>query len=238
MTLKQFSIISILVMSSPFYGMADEYPTITPMAYITTDDGEEEVTTYSGSAPLEVRLVSGAVNTEGWDGHYEWHFTMEDETNTYLVRYEEETTVTLTTAGSHRIELYATFTRGDESVEYTEEYWSYTDPIRITISESKLEMPNAFSPNGDGINDIYKPKEGWQSLVEFKASIYNRWGQKLYEWTDPDEGWDGTYNGRDAKQGVYFVVVKAKGSDGRNYNIRRDVNLLRGYTEDSSTTTE
>ena len=92
-------------------------------------------------------------------------------------------------------------------------------------------MPNAFSPNGDGINDIYKPKEGYQNLKEFHAYIYNRWGQKLYDWTDPSTGWDGTFHGTPVKDGVYFCLVKAKGADGKTYNIKRDVNLLRGYIE-------
>ena len=97
-------------------------------------------------------------------------------------------------------------------------------------------MPNAFSPNGDDINDTYKVKE-YQSLIEFHAYIFNRWGQKLYEWDNPAaEGWDGKYHGRDVKQGVYFCLVKAKGADGRKFTIRKDVNLLRGYTEKSGAT--
>ena len=84
--------------------------------------------------------------------------------------------------------------------------------------------------NGDGINDIYKPKEGYQNIKEFHAYIYNRWGQKLFEWSDPATGWDGTYNGKPVKEGVYFCLVKAKGADGKTYEIKRDVNLLRGYT--------
>lgn len=101
--------------------------------------------------------------------------------------------------------------------------------------ESILQMPNAFSPNGDGINDIYKAKSGYQGITEFRAIIFNRWGQKLYEWNDPAEGWDGTYKGKPVKEGVYFVLVKAKGSDGKIYNIKRDVNLLRGYMEETTT---
>ena len=95
---------------------------------------------------------------------------------------------------------------------------------------SVLLMPNAFSPNGDGINDIYKPKEGYQNIKVFHAYIYNRWGQKLFEWSDPATGWDGTYKGKPVKEGVYFCLVKAKGADGKTYQIKRDVNLLRGYT--------
>ena len=128
-----------------------------------------------------------------------------------------------------------TFTKGNDVIQYGQEYWSEQQPLRVTISESKLEMPNAFSPNGDGINDIYKAKDGYQSLTEFHAYIFNRWGQKLYEWTNPADGWDGKYKGKDVAQGVYYVLVKAKGADGKTYNIKRDVNLLRGYTEGTNT---
>ena len=101
------------------------------------------------------------------------------------------------------------------------------------VLTSTLVMPNTFTPNHDEINDIYKAKS-YQNIVEFRAYIFNRWGQKLYEWTDIDTGWDGTYRGKDVKQGTYFVLVKAKGADGQTYNIRKDVNLLRGYTEGTS----
>lgn len=222
----------------PIY--ADDVPTISPSATYTTDDGEETSTTISESAPLTVHFYANAENTGSWTTHYEWRFTMSGETSPYLIRYEENTEYTFTKAGSHEIELYAIFTQGNDTVTYTQEYWAENEPIRVTISESKLEMPNAFSPNGDGMNDVYKAKSGYQSLVEFHAYIFNRWGQKLFEWTNPADGWDGTYNGKDVKEGVYYVLVKAKGADGIKYNIKRDVNLLRGYTEStgSSTTSE
>ena len=103
------------------------------------------------------------------------------------------------------------------------------------VLTSTLIMPNAFSPNNDKINDVYMVTS-YQNIVEFHAYIFNRWGQKLYEWTDLEGGWDGTYRGNDVKQGTYFVLVKAKGADGQTYNIRKDVNLLRGYTEGTSIT--
>lgn len=218
----------------------DPYPTINPLATFTKSDGTTETgTEYSGSAPLEALFEANAEWTEGWTTYYEWRFTLEGELEPYLVRYEEDTQVTFTRAGSHRVQLYAIFTQGNDSICYTDEYWADADPLRVTISESKLEMPNAFSPNGDEINDVYRAKEGYQSLVEFHAVIYNRWGQKLYEWDDPAGSWDGTFHGTPVKQGVYFVHVTAKGADGRKYNIRRDVNLLRGFTErEDSTPTE
>ena len=221
----------LLVLCTTLQAYADEVPTIDPQATFTTDEGEEAGTSYSGSAPLTVVFHANAENVGVYTPHYEWRFTKEGETQPYLVRYEEETEYTFTQAGSHRIVLYATFINGTDTVAYTKDYWQDAQPITIQISESKLEMPNAFSPNGDGINDIYRAKNNYQSIVEFDAYIFNRWGQKIYEWHDPAGGWDGKFNGKDVKQGVYFVLVKAKGADGRKYNIKKDVNLLRGYTE-------
>ncbi len=213
----------------------DTEPTINPSMTIVTADGEEESTDYTGSAPLQVRLKANTADAEGWTEYYEWRFTLDGAQTPYLIRYEKDTDVTFMQSGTHSIVLYATFTKGENTVTYTEEYWQTTPALRVSISESKLEMPNIFTPNGDGINDIYKAKEGYQSLTEFKAIIFNRWGQKLFEWNNPAEGWDGKHNGKDVKDGVYYVLVKAKGADGRTYNIRRDVNLLREHLNDGTT---
>lgn len=110
-----------------------------------------------------------------------------------------------------------------------------SDSTAVVVSH--IEIPNAFSPNGDGINDVLRIKaDKTKGIVEFRAIIYNRWGQKLYEWTDLDGEWDGTYNGRKVKNGTYFVLVKAKGSDGQTHTIRRDVNVLTGYLNDENDT--
>ena len=154
----------------------DEVPTISPTATYTDINGEEtESNEMSGQAPLVGRFKANPSNVEGYTATYEWRFTKEGETNPYLTRYEEETEYTFNMAGSHSIVVYATFTKGDDVIQYGQEYWDETGPMRVTISESKLEMPNAFSPNGDGINDIYKAKDGYQSIVEFHAYIFNRW---------------------------------------------------------------
>lgn len=100
-----------------------------------------------------------------------------------------------------------------------------------TFVLSRIEVPNAFSPNGDGINDVFRVKDTTQNIIDFRAIIFNRWGQKIYEWDTLDGGWDGTHNGRPVKDGVYFVLVKAKGGDGRDHTIRRDVNLIRKFNE-------
>ena len=191
-------------------------------AIYVDDNGVETETRsdFNGQAPLSVSFRANPMDMEGLEPTYEWHFRMDGESKDMMVRYEENTDYTFTQAGKTYITLYANL--GNEEV--------VSSQICVTISESKLTIPNAFSPNDDGHNDIFKAKE-YQSIVDFHAYIFNRWGQKLFEWTNPADGWDGTYNGSPVKEGVYYVLVKARGADGIVYDIRKDVNLLRGYTQ-------
>ena len=199
-------------------------PSIEPSATYINDDGEETVATsdFAGQAPLSVTFRANPKNMDDYAPIYEWHFQKEGEETEMMVRYEEDTEYTFTESGTFVVTLKAKVSQDSEELP--------TNPIRVTVSESKLSFPNAFSPNGDDKNPTFKAKE-YQSIVEFHAYIFNRWGQKLYEWTDPAGEWDGTYNGKVVKDGTYFLLVKAKGADGRKYNIRKDVNVLTGYTE-------
>lgn len=202
-----------------------------PYGTYTNEEGNTETINsaqgFSGSAPLTVDFVANPTADYPAGTQFEWHFLHQNNRKTaFLVRYEANTQYTFTEAGSFQIKLYEIL--GADTV-------NIYDPIVVSISESELIMPNAFSPNGDGINDVYKAKKGFKSIVEFRAIVFNRWGQKLYEWTDPAGGWDGKFNGKDVAQGVYFVNVKAKGADGRNFHIKRDINLLRNFTEVTNT---
>ena len=212
----------LLTVFAMFVSLSASAQTVDISAIYIDDNGMETETRtdFSGQASLSVSFRANPQDMEGLDPTYEWHFRMEGESKDFMVRYEENTDYTFTKAGKTYVTLYANL--GNQERD--------SSRICVTISESKLLMPNAFSPNGDTHNDVYKAKE-YQSIVEFHAYIFNRWGQKLFEWTNPAEGWDGNYNGSPVKEGVYFVVVKARGADGIVYNIRKDVNLLRGYTK-------
>ncbi len=212
----------LLTIFAMFVSLSASAQSVEISAIYIDDNGMETETRndFSGQAPLSVSFRANPQDMEGLNPTYEWHFRMEGESKDIMVRYEENTDYTFTKAGKTYVTLYANL--GNQERD--------SSRICVTISESKLLMPNAFTPNGDTHNDVYKAKE-YQSIVEFHAYIFNRWGQKLYEWTNPAEGWDGNYNDSPVKEGVYFVVVKARGADGIVYNIRKDVNLLRGYTK-------
>ena len=122
----------------------DETPTINPTATYTSVDGEvTESAEMSGQAPLKGYFQANASNVGDYTATYEWRFTREGSAEPYLTRYEENTEYTFTKAGSHSIVLYATFTKGNDVIQYGQEYWSEQQPLRVTISESKLEMPTA-----------------------------------------------------------------------------------------------
>ena len=89
-----------------------------------------------------------------------------------------------------------------------------------------IEVPNVFTPNGDGINDFFKIKN--KTLRDFHCIILNRWGRKLYEWSDQNQGWDGkTEKGAECTPGVYFYIVTGKGDDNVSYEFKGAFELLR-----------
>ncbi len=215
----------------------------------TAADGStaEHASEFEGSAPISATFYMSFTDADGWDVQYEWRVCHKDGSldAPYITRYEENPTIQFTSAGTDSIALYATFVKYDASigkndtVVFKRDYYTYdAQPLTIKASESELTFPNAFSPNGDGVNDYFKPKT-YKSIVEFRAIIFSRWGQKLYEWNDvAAEGWDGSYNGHQVKQGTYFILCNAKGADGTVFKIKKDVNILRGYEKNEDVTNE
>ncbi|MBL0133365.1 MAG: gliding motility-associated C-terminal domain-containing protein [Chitinophagaceae bacterium] len=91
---------------------------------------------------------------------------------------------------------------------------------------TQLDIPNAFSPNGDGINDLFHIRvTGYFKLDGYK--LFNRWGQLIFETKDITRDWDGRYNGNPLPVGSYYWVIE--GIDVKGEKLRRtgSVTLLR-----------
>jgi gliding motility-associated-like protein len=99
--------------------------------------------------------------------------------------------------------------------------------IKVEIP-SKVEIPNVFTPNDDGSNDVFFLRT--QNLTEINAFIYDRWGNKVYEVLSQtgNIGWDGkNLAGQICPAGTYFYIIKAKGKDGKEYDHKGSVSLYR-----------
>ena len=86
-------------------------------------------------------------------------------------------------------------------------------------------MPNAFTPNGDGINDIVRV-EG-KGFIEFQFMIFNRWGEKVFESRDQNIGWDGIYKGQLQEMEAYAYTVKVRFLDNTRKTLTGNITLLK-----------
>jgi gliding motility-associated-like protein len=99
--------------------------------------------------------------------------------------------------------------------------------VRITLPTS-LYVPNTFSPNGDGANDVFKA-EG-EGIIKFEMMIFDRWGQLLFESNDINKGWDGKVNGGSspAQMDAYVYVINIRAlANKHDYTYRGIVNLIK-----------
>lgn len=99
------------------------------------------------------------------------------------------------------------------------------DSVVIPESPNILAPPNAFTPNNDGINDLFLPHLLNVQSLDF--AIFNRWGKIVFQTDDPELGWDGKANGTEAEIGIYVYYMKAEFLDGSTLDKSGSVILLR-----------
>jgi gliding motility-associated-like protein len=101
-----------------------------------------------------------------------------------------------------------------------------TDEVNVLVmDESLIEVPNAFSP-GNGANGKFKVlRRGDATLKSF--TIFNRWGAKVFETSDINAGWDGTFNGEAQPMGVYIYTIDAVSVTGKRITKQGNVTLVR-----------
>jgi gliding motility-associated-like protein len=102
-----------------------------------------------------------------------------------------------------------------------------SEPQDITVFESDIQVPNVFTPNGDGVNDEFRV--AYRSIKTYRIDIFNRWGRKVYSSTNPGQGWDGRIGRGEASPGVYFYVIEAQGFiKEERYKLNGTITLIRG----------
>lgn len=104
---------------------------------------------------------------------------------------------------------------------------SYTDTVNITEGICVVHVPSAFTPNGDGINDLFKVL-GVEAVDQFSLRIFNRWGQTIFYSQDKNSGWDGSVGGEPAPVGAYVYELHFRYQlTGVSYRMQGTVSLMR-----------
>jgi gliding motility-associated-like protein len=183
---------------------------------ITSSDGPNLAPQGGGySAPLFVSFRPTA--NEPAASWFRWTIARNDNGDTIRAATVREMDYTFTETGSYVIRL--------EASDRSRQCYA-VDSITISIGESYLHVPNAFTPGtSPGVNDVFKV--AYKSLVSFNGWIYNRWGAEMFRWNNPAQGWDGKKGGAYVPPGVYFYVIEALGSDGRKYKEKGHINIIR-----------
>ena len=159
----------------------------------------------SGTAPLLVDFTNTSNNPLGTT--YSWNFgdsnsaTTTNANNTY------------TSTGVFVVSLTATDPSG---------LCTATSTINIeVIDNSLIEVPNVFTPNGDGVNDAFSIKT--KGIKEINCDIFDRWGLKVYTITSIKDTWDGI----NQSAGTYFYIINAKGYDGKEFKQQGFISLFK-----------
>lgn len=204
------------VSSSIFTTQAVDAHTTAIQTLRDADNEKKEETALGGSAPVEIEFAAAVTDAVIFT---EWQFARDaDFVNITLRISDPVTTHTFREQGTTYVRFVASNNAG--SCEY------YSETYEVFIGESSIECPNAFSPEATpGTNDEWKVS--YKSIISFECHIFNRWGIQVAKLTDPSQGWDGKYGGKYVPSGVYYYVINAIGADGRKYDLKGDINIIK-----------
>jgi len=99
------------------------------------------------------------------------------------------------------------------------------DTIPPQEPEAVVYIPNIFSPNGDGQNDVFRVRG--ENIETLHIAVYNRWGNMVFEGSEPQATWDGTYKGKPCADGVYYYMVEIGFTGGKQEMRKGSVTLVR-----------
>ena len=183
----------------------DNVPTINGFSY---DPPEAQTEGLPQGSTLTIRALTTPANPSGVT--YTWKANGEAITgNALSVQHKptaDPTTYSLTIKTATGCEVNAS-----------------TPPIRVVPPQ--FDIPNAFTPDGDGNNDFFRVVyKGNIEIREFR--VWNRWGQTVFNSVNP-EGWDGNVGGKPAPSDVYVYKIRIVFPDGKEFNRQGDVTLIR-----------
>ena len=122
------------------------------------------------------------------------------------------------TPGIYSVVLTSTNNKGQTAIDSIK--------VEVTGNSSISSIPKDFSPNGDGVLDVFVFQT--KNIAAMSAKIFDKKGTVVYKSESTDAKWDGKdLQGKDAKEGIYFYIINAEGVDGKKYEPKGSINLAR-----------
>jgi len=161
--------------------------------------------------------VTTILNTSTSADFYIWNMGVGDPDEMYFEPGDYQYPVNI--SDTFLITLYAITTEGCADTAYQLIFFN-NDPFYY--------VPNTFIPNDDNRNDIWTPVfSNLENVKKYNIQVYDRWGELIFESSDPTQAWDGTYDGKKCQDGTYIWTLQFTWYDKRIYDARGHVNLLR-----------
>lgn len=146
------------------------------------------------------------------DVYYQWQPTNVESPNNYTTRAWPQSTI-----------IYWVFAHDDQGCKGQANV--KIDVEEIICGKPNIFVANIFTPNGDGKNDILRVEGDFIENIYF--AIFDRWGEKVFETKDKNQGWDGKHRGKECIQGVYYYRLEVECEKGKTYFGSGDVTLVR-----------
>ncbi len=165
-----------------------------------------------GDVPLEINVFNNSS-----EGNYSWDFGDGSSSIDF------EPNHTYSEVGEYDLKLVLSNDIGCET-----EKMIIIDAQGFELAANDWQLlPDAFSPNNDGINDSFTFSEN-HAIAKFNVEVFNRWGNKVYEWSDTSGAFNGLNNaGNTLEEGVYFYKMSAVGTDGKTYVKNSSLTLFK-----------
>ncbi len=101
------------------------------------------------------------------------------------------------------------------------------DQVVVTVIPYCIKVKNAFTPNGDGINDLWQVYDSYDCLRNITLTVFNRYGNKVFESKDYRNDWNGTYKGKPVPDGTYYAVLNLQLATGKTVTVKTDLTIIR-----------
>ena len=153
--------------------------------------------------------------------------------DTFLCKGETLKLEPPTNAGAHytwqdgsRQPFYNVTDPGLYSLKVSNQCGFSSDSVTVSTGMCSLIMPSAFTPNGDGLNDVFRVRYIFP-VKQFSMVVYNRWGEKIFQSKDISKGWNGSFKGLTASMDTYIWVIAFIDNDNRKQTQHGTVILIR-----------